>query len=246
MKTSHMALILGAGSDIARATAHEYARAGFSLILGGRKSERFKADAADLTLRYKVDVIIREFDVLDISSHSAFLDNLPELPHSLICAVGLLGDQNQSAEDAQMADLIIRSNFIGPALFMGDLASRMEKRGSGFLIGISSVAGDRGRASNYIYGAAKSGFTAFLSGLRNRLAKKGVRVITVKPGFVRTQMTEGMKLPNLLTAEPIEVAQAIFNAEQKGKDVVYVRPIWYFIMTIIRVIPECVFKKLSL
>jgi short-subunit dehydrogenase len=122
----------------------------------------------------------------------------------------------------------------------------MERRGSGTIIGISSVAGERGRASNYVYGAAKAGFTAFLSGLRNRLAAKGVRVITVKPGFVATRMTEGMKLPPRLTAQPEEVAAAILAATSRRFDVTYVRPIWWLIMAIIRLIPEPVFKKLKL
>jgi short-subunit dehydrogenase len=122
----------------------------------------------------------------------------------------------------------------------------MEERGYGTIIAISSVAGDRGRAKNYIYGSAKAGFTAFLSGLRNRLAKKGVRIITVKPGFVNTSMTAGMILPKALTAEPQEVARAVFNAMARGKDVVYVRKIWRPIMIIICAIPERVFKKLDI
>jgi NAD(P)-dependent dehydrogenase (short-subunit alcohol dehydrogenase family) len=114
-------------------------------------------------------------------------------------------------------------------------------------VGVSSVAGDRGRGSNYIYGAAKAGFTAFLSGLRNRLAPAGIRVVTVKPGFVRTRMTAGMKLPPLLTAEPQEVGNAIFAAaEKRGRDVIYVRPIWRVVMTVIGLIPERIFKRLRL
>jgi len=109
------------------------------------------------------------------------------------------------------------------------------------------VAGDRGRGSNYVYGSAKAGFSAFLSGLRNRLAKTGVHVLTVKPGFVRTRMTAGMKLPPLLTAEPAEVGAAIFAAaEARRADVIYVRPVWRLVMAIIRAIPERVFKRLSL
>src|ERR1700709_2942426 len=100
----------------------------------------------------------------------------------------------------------MRTNYEGPALILGMFAERFLKRGAGSIIGISSVAGDRGRGSNYIYGSAKAGFSAFLSGLRNRLASKGVHVITVKPGFVDTKMTEGMNLPSLLTAQPEEVA----------------------------------------
>jgi hypothetical protein len=122
----------------------------------------------------------------------------------------------------------------------------MEARGSGCLIGISSVAGERGRATNYIYGSAKAGFTAFLSGLRNRLARTDVHVMTVKPGFVRTRMTEGMKLPGKLTAEPEEVAAAVLAAEAKRRDVLYVRSIWRPVMTAIRLLPEPLFKKMKI
>jgi decaprenylphospho-beta-D-erythro-pentofuranosid-2-ulose 2-reductase len=105
------------------------------------------------------------------------------------------------------------------------------------------VAGDRGHATNYIYGSAKAGFTAFLSGLRNRLFGKGVTVITVKPGFVRTRMTEGLNLPDKLTANPHELARAIFRAHKRGRLVVYYRPIWWLIMLIIRCLPERIFAR---
>ena len=142
---------------------------------------------------------------------------------------------------------MLRTNFEGPALLLGLLAERFLARGSGTLVGVSSVAGDRGRGSNYLYGAAKAGFTAFLSGLRNRLAPKGLRVVTVKPGFVRTQMTAGMKLPPVLTAEPGEVGRAIFTAAEKSsRDVIYVRPIWRPVMMAIGSIPERFFKRLRL
>ncbi|MEP4341571.1 MAG: SDR family NAD(P)-dependent oxidoreductase, partial [Lentilitoribacter sp.] len=126
------------------------------------------------------------------------------------------------------------------------LANRFEERGSGTIVGISSVAGERGRASNYIYGSAKAGVTAFISGLRNRLAKRGVHVVTVLPGFVATQMTEGMDLPAKLTAEPSDVADAIARAVGGKKDVIYVIPTWHLIMLIIRNIPESIFKRMNI
>jgi short-subunit dehydrogenase len=108
------------------------------------------------------------------------------------------------------------------------------------------VAGDRGRASNYIYGSAKAGFTAFLSGLRNRMASLGVHVVTVSPGFIATRMTAGMDLPEKLTASPEEVAEAIFKATEKRRNTIYVRPIWWLVMLVIRNIPEPVFKRLKI
>uniref|UniRef100_UPI00366AB7F5 SDR family oxidoreductase n=1 Tax=Albirhodobacter sp. R86504 TaxID=3093848 RepID=UPI00366AB7F5 len=203
-------------------------------------------DAADLTHRYNVAVTTHEFDVLDFEGFGALIDALPSLPQIAVIAVGLMGEQAANEADPVKASLVLRSNFEGPALIFAELANRMEARGSGVLVGISSVAGLRGRATNYVYGSAKAGFTAFLSGLRNRLAKKGVHVVTVLPGFVNTAMTAGMDLPAKLTAEPEEVGTAIVKATQSGRNVIYVRPIWQVVMTIIRAIPEPIFKKLSL
>ncbi len=239
-------LILGATSDIGRAAARRYAALAHTIILAARDLRSIEADAADLRLRHGVLVEGRGFDILDPAGFGPLLDGLPTLPDTVICLVGLLGDQAAGEADARIADTVWRSNFTGPAALLGEVAGRMAARGSGTIIGVSSVAGDRGRASNYLYGSAKAGFTAFLSGLRNRLAKKGVRVITVKPGFVRTRMTEGMTLPSALTAEPDEVAQAMVAAEARGRDVIYVRPIWRLIMAVIGAIPEPVFKRLSL
>ena len=153
-----------------------------------------------------------------------------------------MAEQQQSENDLATAILVLRTNFEGPAIIMGILANYFEKRGSGCLVGISSVAGDRGRAANYVYGSAKAGFTAYLSGLRNRLAKKNVHVITVLPGFVETKMTDGMKLPNRLTAKPDSIANVIFTAVRHRKNIIYYKPIWQLIMFIIRNIPENIFK----
>lgn len=240
-------LILGASSDIGLALARAYAQAGHALILAARGAEeRLATDAEDLRLRHGCSVQVAEFDVLSTSGFSHFLDTLGVLPDVAVCVIGLLGEQSKAEADVEAADLIMRSNYNGPALILNEMARRMEARGNGVIIGISSVAGDRGRASNYVYGSAKAGLTAFMSGMRNRLARKGVRVLTVKPGFVNTRMTAGMNLPKALTAEPAEVATAILRAQSKGRDVIYVRPIWRLIMTIITAIPEAVFKRLSL
>jgi short-subunit dehydrogenase len=163
-----------------------------------------------------------------------------------VSAIGLLGDQARAEADPDHAATIMRSNFEGPALILGLFAERFLSRGSGTIVGISSVAGDRGRASNYVYGSAKAGFSVFLSGLRNRTAKRGVHVLTVKPGFVRTRMTEGKNLPRPVTAHPDEVAQAIWRGVSEQKDEIYVRPIWAVIMFIIRSLPESFFKKTSI
>ena len=237
-------LIVGATSDIARAIAAVYAEAGRPLYLAARGGEKLDRDAADLRLRYGVPVTPLVFDILDTARHRPLLAELNPFPGTVVLVAGMLGDQAAAASDPGEAELVMRTNYLAPALFLGEVANAMERRGGGAIIGISSVAGDRGRAVNYIYGSAKAGLTAFLSGLRQRLAATGVRVITVKPGYVRTRMTEGMKLPPLFTAEPAEVGRAVAAAEANGRDVLYVRPIWRPAMAIICAAPEGLFKRM--
>ena len=240
-------LLVGGTSDIGRATAQHYAEAGWRIMLAARDPERARRNADDIATRSGEAVSVHPLDVLDTASFGPFIDALPALPDSVVCVVGDLGEQLRAQTDTAHATALFRTNFEGPALLLSLFAERFLARGSGALVGVSSVAGDRGRGSNYFYGAAKAGFTAFLSGLRNRLAASGIRVVTVKPGFVRTQMTSAMKLPPLLTGEPGEVARAIFAAAEKGRgDVIYVRPIWRAVMTVISLIPEPLFKRLRL
>lgn len=239
-------LILGARSDMARATARAFAALGHPVQLAARDADSMELEKADLETRYGVAVTLHEFDALDVNGHEAFVDGLPVLPRIAICAVGTMGEQDENEKDPAKAVAVLRSNFEGPAIVFGVLAERFVNRGSGTLVGISSVAGDRGRASNYVYGSAKAGFTAFLSGLRNRLAKQNVHVVTVKPGFVNTAMTAHLDLPARLTAEPDEVAAAIVKAVEKRRNIIYVRPIWWLVMSIICAVPEMVFKKTSI
>lgn len=239
-------LILGARSDIGKAVAHKFAALGHPVQLAARNASNLEADKTDIELRYGVTVSLHEFDVLATDTHEAFVAALPELPRIAVCTVGLMGQQAESECDVAAAARVMRTNYEGPASILAILANRFEERGTGTIIGISSVAGDRGRATNYVYGSAKAGFTTLLSGLRNRLAKRGVHVLTVLPGFVATQMTEEMDLPAKLTAEPNEVADAITRALERKKDVIYVRPIWRLIMLIIRNIPERIYKEMTI
>lgn len=239
-------LILGGRSDIGLACAQAFAAKGHPVRLAARNARDLAPEARDITLRHNVEATLHDFDVLDGAGHAAFLDSLPDLPGVVVCAIGLMGDQETSEEDMEAAAIVMRSNFEAPARILGLLANRFEARGSGTIVGISSVAGDRGRATNYVYGSAKAGFTAYLSGLRNRLAKTGVHVVTVKPGFVATRMTAGMDLPAKLTAQPEELGRAVLRAVERRRNVIYVRPVWALVMAIIRNIPEPVFKKLKL
>ena len=239
-------LILGAKSGMAVAIAHQFAALGHPIQLAARNLEDLQPMKSDLEIRYEVPVTTHEFDALATETHATFIENLPSLPDIVICAVGVLGDQESSNKDTSLATNIIRANFEGPAIIFTLLANQFEQRGSGTLVGISSVSGLRGRTKQAYYGAAKSGFSTLLAGLRNRLAKKGVHVVTVLPGFVATRMTENLDLPARLTAQPEEVAAAIVKAVQKKKNVIYVRSIWRIIMLIIRSIPENIFKKMEI
>lgn len=241
-----LVLVVGGTSDIGRAIALKLARAGCDLQLAARDPVRLEAEADDIRVRTRVAVTEHPCDVLREEAGVALIDTLDPCPDVAVCVVGLLGDQRESECDVDVAERVMWTNYVGPALLMGALAGRFEKRGSGVLVGVSSVAGDRGRATNYVYGSAKAGFTAFLSGLRNRLARTGVHVVTVKPGFVRTRMTEDLDLPALLTAAPEEVAAAVVEAIRRRRDVVYVRRVWRLIMLIVRLLPERVFKRLRM
>jgi len=241
-------LILGARSDIGLAAAHAFAARGYGVQLAARGAASLAEDAKDITVRHQAPVTLHDVDALDLASHEGFVGGLPVLPDVVVCAVGFMGEQQRNEQSVTEMATVLRSNFEGPASLLTLLANRFVARGAGTLVGISSVAGVRGRATNYVYGAAKAGFSAFLSGLRNRLAhhKTGVHVVTVLPGFVATRMTAGMDLPKKLTAQPAEVGEAIYAAVEKGRNVIYVRPIWQVVMLVIRHIPEGIFKKLAL
>lgn len=239
-------LIIGAKSDIAKATAREYAKHGYDLYLAARNSAELEEFANDVTQRTQRAVKIVDLDILDYKTHQSFYDQLEEKPLGVISAVGYLGEQKKAQSEFEEAQRIMDTNYTGVVSLLNIIADDFEKRKSGFIVGISSVAGDRGRKSNYIYGSAKAALTAYLSGLRNRLYDANVHVMTLKPGFVATKMTEGMDLPEKLTAQPETVAEDIYNAQQKGKNVIYSKWIWKWVMLIIRNIPEFQFKKMSI
>lgn len=238
-------LLIGATSDIGRAIAGRYAAAGWSVILAARVMVDAEREAKDLHTRFNAAVRPAALDVLDLEAARVFAATLDPLPDTVVSVVGVLGDQPRAEQDMAYAAQVLRANFEGPALVLGAFAGRMAERGSGAIVGVSSVAGDRGRATLYVYGSAKAGLTAFLSGLRQALAPRGVRVVTVKPGYVRTRMTDGLRLPGPVTADPAQVAGAVFHAAEQGRgEVIYVRWMWRWIMLIIQLIPEAVFKRL--
>jgi decaprenylphospho-beta-D-erythro-pentofuranosid-2-ulose 2-reductase len=243
-----MILLLGATSGIGRGIADALARRGHPLYLGGRDEEELERVASDLTIRHGVPVRHAPFDALAPRRHAAFVRKVIAEAGPLsgaVVAFGYLGHQSLAEHDVREADTVFRTNFTGAASVLAPLADHLEERGGGFLLAVSSVSGDRGRKSNYAYGAAKAALNAYLSGLRQRLAPKGVRVVTVKPGFVDTAMTFGMD-GLFLVASPQEVGERIARAAEGGTDVLYVPWFWRWIMAAIRAIPEPVFKRLSL
>ena len=242
-------LILGATSGIASALAKEFAAHKYDLVLGGRDRDELSALASDLSLRNSVRASVLAFDALDTQTHAAILTSfLTEAGNALagaVVCIGYLGDQAKAQVDWDEARLILETNFTGCVSALNILANHFELRRTGFICALSSVAGDRGRQSNYHYGAAKAGLSVYLQGLRNRLFPAGVKVITVKPGFVDTRMTYGR--PGLfLLASPESVAQGIFRAIVTGKSVVYLPWFWRPIMLIVRSIPETIFKRLKM
>jgi len=239
-------LILGAGSDIGQAIAHEFARNGFDIILAGRNLADLSTVKSDLEIRYQIAVLTCEFDAEAFASHTDFYLKLPVSPDVVLYTVGYLGNQKIAEKDWEEAARIINANYVGGVSILSIVANDFETRGNGTIIGISSVAGERGRQSIYVYGSAKSGLTTFLDGMRHRLAKSGVNVLTVKPGFVETKMTAEMDLPKLLTAKPENLAQAVFRAFQAKKHTLYYLSVFRWIMIIIRNIPESIFVKTKL
>lgn len=239
-------LILGAGSDMAIAIARQFAAENYDIQLAARNSGSLNALQQDLQIRYHVKAGSYSFDATDFTSHAAFYAGLPVKPDVTICVFGYLGDQEKAQSDWTEATRIINTNYTGAVSILNIVADDYAARGNGTIIGISSVAGERGRQSNYIYGSAKAGFTAYLSGLRNRLFHKGVHVLSVQPGFVYTRMTENLTLPPLLTAQPQQVAVAVYKAAKAKKNTVYTKWFWRYIMLIIKSVPEGIFKKLKL
>lgn len=250
-ENNHWLLVLGAASDIAKKVTRIFAQHGWNLHLASRSIDDIEREASDIRIRFGVRVNVKFFDARDFNSHADFYNSLDPKPDVALVAFGYLGSPNhnnymEAEKNFEEVRKIIETNFLGLVSITEIIAFDFYQRNRGTIIGISSVAGDRGRAANYIYGASKSAVTAYLSGLRGKLYRHGVSVITVKPGYVRTKMTAGMALPAILTADPQDVAKRIWDAFRRQKDVVYVKGIWRLIMFVVRLIPERLFKRLMI
>lgn len=239
-------LILGATSDMAEAIAYKFASEKNNIIVAARNSSRLKPLQSDLTIKYSVKVEVVEFNASDFSSHEIFYKGLSLKPDVVICVFGYLGEQQIAEKNWSETLNIIHSNYTGAVSILNIAANDFEERKTGSIIGISSVAGERGRQSNYTYGSAKAAFSVYLDGLRNRLFKSNVHVMTVKPGFVKTKMLNGMQTPGPLTATTAQVANDVYKGYQKKSNTLYTLWMWKYVMMIIKSIPEPVFKKLKL
>jgi decaprenylphospho-beta-D-erythro-pentofuranosid-2-ulose 2-reductase len=241
-------LIIGATSAIAEAVARILASRGDKLFLIGRRAESLNSIAADLRVRGSPAVHVEAMDAADLAAQEPAISRAEESLGGLdtvLIAYGTLSDQAACEKSATLTAAELHNNAVSVAAWLTPIAARFAARRAGTIVAISSVAGDRGRQSNYVYGSAKALVTTFLSGLRQRLHKSGVAVITIKPGFVDTPMTAQFR-KGLLWAKPQQVADGIVRAIERSDSVRYLPAFWRPIMFLIRAIPESVFVRLNL
>jgi len=241
-------LIIGATSAIAQETAKLFAEKHDALFLVGRDVDKLEAMTADLKVRGAHQVAYYTLDLNEFDQHEPMLEQAYKSLEGLdtvLIAYGTLDDQKACEQDFAQACSALRTNFISVVSLLTPIANRLEKQHYGCIAVISSVAGDRGRQSNYVYAAAKGGLSLFLQGLRNRLQSANVCVLTIKPGFVDTPMTANFK-KGALWAQPETVARGIFRAIKSRRNVIYLPWFWRFIMMVIRLIPEPIFKRMKL
>jgi decaprenylphospho-beta-D-erythro-pentofuranosid-2-ulose 2-reductase len=241
-------LVLGATSSIAMATMRRLAARNTRFMLVARNSDRLTAVTQDLMTRgaQKVDTWVMDLD--DTTAHAEMLaiaaERLGRIDLALI-AHGVLGNQQAAETDFEVAAAILHTNFIATVSMLTWLGNYFQAQRAGTLAVVSSVAGDRGRKSNYVYGASKGALNIFLEGMRNRIDRDGVQVLTIKPGFVATPMTAHVP-HNALFASPNQVADGILKAIEQRRDVAYVPWFWYWIMLLVRAIPGSRFKKMNM
>lgn len=240
-------LILGATSPMARAAAARLASRGDRLFLASSDEAECERLARDLGIRFQATVHAGTFDATQPASHGRLLERVTSELGELDAVLVATGDMGlvPNTLDPQEAVRLVQVNFAGLASMLGACAQVLERRGRGVILVITSVAGDRGRQSNFVYGAAKGGLALYLQGLRNLLHPRGIRVVTFKPGFVDTGMTYG-RAGTFLVASPTEAGAAIVRSLERGPDVVYFPWFWRGIMAVIRMIPEALFKRLKL
>jgi decaprenylphospho-beta-D-erythro-pentofuranosid-2-ulose 2-reductase len=242
-------LILGGYSAIAKEIAKRFAQREHDIYLAGRDTDQLARFASHLCVKYGVKAKYGFFDAADFGSHEKFfrqvLTEFPQLTHVLV-AFGYDGDQVKAQQDFNEARRIIDTNFVSVVSVLTYIANYFENIRKGHITVISSVSGDRGRAAKNVYSSAKGALTIFTQGLRARLAKSGVGLLTVKPGFVDSRMTYGTRLPHFLVSSPANVADDVIRAIDEGKAVIYTPRYWRFVMILIRNMPERIFRKIGI
>lgn len=240
-------LVLGASSSIGRAFARLAAEEGADILLAGRDTDDLERTAADVKVRTGRRADVMRFDAEAIDEHAAFVADCAARDGELnvFLLFGAMPEQDDIDKDFALAQKTVQVNYVGAMSVLSRLAPHLEARGSGRIVVLSSVAGDRGRPKNYVYGSAKGALNLYLQGLRGRLSRSGIPVTTVKAGFLDTDMTFGM--PGLFhIASPEQCAAACLRLAQKGREVAYFPLFWWLIMTIIKSIPERIFKRLDI
>ena len=241
-------LVIGATSAIAEATERLLAARGDALYLVARNEQTLAAIAADLTVRGAPRIATESLDANDLSAHEAMLERAESFLGAIdiaLIAYGTLPDQKRCEGPVELTVRELHTSAISVVALLTRLANRMEQRRAGIIAVISSVAGDRGRGSNYVYGSAKALVTAFLSGLRHRLRPCGVAVVTIKPGFVDTPMTAAFR-KGVLWAKPARIGRGIVRALEHKRSTVYLPWFWRPIMFVVRALPDSVFVRLPL
>lgn len=247
-EAARKALVFGATSAIAQAVARRWAERGDALVIVGRNAEKLATVAQDLRVRGAPAVDVLVADLNDTSLHAELVERAWKAVGGIdvaLVAHGVLGSQREAERSTAELRNILDTNFAGTASLLMRLAEAFERQGRGTIAAIGSVAGDRGRQSNYAYGAAKGALAIFLDGMRHRLAPRGIRVVTIKPGFVDTPMTRDFP-KGALWATPERVAAAMVRAIDRGVSVAYVPGFWRAIMLVIRSLPEWILFRTRL
>lgn len=240
-------VIIGASSGIGREVAYVFAQEGYSVVCSSRDEKELERLVSDLKIRYGCNAYAVPVDITDLPSINIFIESIYRDFHTIDCVivtVATMPGNEMAYYDKEGLMITTMTNYIGIALILNEISRRMVDNNSGMIICLSSVAGDRGRQSNFIYGASKSALKIYLQGLRMKLYKHNIRVITVLPGYVDTPMSYG-KIKRQFAVSPRYVAQRIYKLTKGNRNVVYIPSIWWLITRIINLIPEATFKKLD-
>ncbi len=239
-------LIIGAKSELGLELASLYAKNNYNIYLAGRSIQELEDKSKDLEEKYNVKSVLCELDVTDYSSHQKFYESLKIKPIGVIYLAGYYPKISLSPQNWSESLKTVEINYLGCLSILNIVMDQFQRDQRGFIIGVSSVSGLRGRSKNYIYGSSKAAMIAYLSGLRNRLSNYNINVLSVIPGFLSTKKDQKKGYPRFMVSTPKQLANKIFNAQQKNKNIIYSSMIWYFIMFIIKLIPESLFKKLNI